>query len=333
MQLPSALPRWQDDKRQAMDLSIWWRRVRPRCAPLGTTEPLPPDALRRRLSAGLGWAAGLAGTSDINRRLVLPELFCSYLQTLGPTVWIGHRIALDFIFRTAQQIAEQVEREDPDDYEPAVVREAGLWIPFADVGDKHTWFLCCDGERPEVGQVADAHDDHPWLNGTRYLSSLQPFASWLLEVEQTSKTTPGGLLVALSSEEYRALDALRDTPDPWQRAIALRDLQYRVTPDDAWSHAAGAPDRVAWLHVAPQPACLAEFVFHRDEELLAALIPAEQLASALGPLPAYELGAWDARRRFSFVADPPARIRQIAGAAQSSGWCLYLGDVVPASDA
>lgn len=289
-----------------MDIAAWWRVVRTRCSPLARGTPLGYDEVVERVTRALAWVAPPS-------RFQLPASFADYLAVLDGTTWYGHHIALDFLLYAPASLADGAE-DDPEAHDdPELARELGPWLAIGAWSDKHQFWLCCDRARPECGRVFDAHDDHPYLNGTRHLANRGTFEQWLGSIAARRGRPPSGLLVGLTAEERVELDPVLD--DPWRLVVAARDLAYVLRPDPAWRHATGAPTRVLAVSHAPPLESLPA-----DDEATIAFVPAADLHHF--DHNTHNLGAWDATGKFGFLAD--AR-EQLAALATAPGGILYVG--------
>ena len=242
--------------------------MRTRCAPMTVVEPIGFSELTDRIAAALAWIAP-------RERLAFPDLFEPYLEQLASTTWFGHRVAMDFMLYAPRAIVSGAEADTPERHEDHdVARSAGLWIAIGAVLDKHEYFLCVDRASAYGGYVVDAHDDHPYLNGTQYLSTIGTFEEWLGIVREMRSRDRGGYLFALTAEERVLLDPVHD--DPYALLVAARDLEYALVPDTAWAHRNGAPDRIQFVR-AP-PAILSDLALvAEDGEPVVAFVPPAQL--------------------------------------------------------
>jgi hypothetical protein len=286
-----------------MDLVAWWRAMRVRCSPLAVRAPITYDAMTARIAAALAWIA----PAD---RLVFPACFAAYLDVLASTTWYGHHVALDFILYAASSIAGSAESDTPQYHEDHdLARAAGLWVAIGSVGDKHVYFLCVDRDRELCGHVVDAHDDHPYLNGTQYLDDLGPFEDWLAGLVEPRRRRSGGHLLALTGEERVMLDLVHD--DPYGLLVAARDLQYTLVPDPAWQHARGAPERA--LYISKLPGMLAGIALVNEGELpVVAFVPPDALDQL--QVEPFAIGGYDDAGKFKYIEDARPRLQALASA-------------------
>lgn len=57
-----------------------------------------------------------------------------------------------------------------------------IWLNIGWWGDKHEYFICCDKNHPNFGEVFDCHDCTPWGNSEAYITdSFSSFADFLQE--------------------------------------------------------------------------------------------------------------------------------------------------------
>src|SRR5687767_10605273 len=108
------------------DAAVWWSAVRPRLVALSAAPPPAAAALESALRLA-------AAPHPVGQ----PDDFRAYLDVVGPTLWIGHRIALDFMVLPAATILAAFGGElttERDEGEPGI-GGAGAWLEFAQRGD------------------------------------------------------------------------------------------------------------------------------------------------------------------------------------------------------
>lgn len=292
--------------------SAWWRAMRPRLTALSTLTPTTPDALEAALRARV---ATLLALDDAAGRVVLPARFRQFLVDVGDTVWLGQRVALDFMLFPAASVMRRFEHgiELFNDDECPGLRGAGVWVEFASRGDKTSWFLCCDPTRSEYGLVGAGDDAHPWLNGADWIAPLTPFDAWCDRIREKRSRPRAPVLVSLEAE--RAAAIARASGDPREALIAVREMLDVLVPDPAWSRTLGATaDALMLRSRAPVERTLraagAEPL--RDDAVMRALtLDAAKLAPGSVPAVAsWEVLAWDdARRELRAVNDSTACLR------------------------
>ena len=312
-----------------MDLALWWRTIRPRCHPAFPDVALSPDELERQLGERI---AALRPSEPIARRIALSAGFKSYLALLGASSWLGQRVRLDFLMRSPAAILAEVEG-NLGSYERDAVLAAGFWLPFASAG-KTTWFFCCDATRPALGSVAEGEDAHPWDQGISSLGEPIALSQWLQEVAQRPvNRTERWVLMALERSEAEELARARASADPWELLVCVRDLECRLTPDPAWKHAVGAPQRVRLLNRdALREVSLPGREIYRDEKTCASLLSFGELET-LGPVPPYAVGAWEPDGQFGRVAAAHEDLRKfVSRARQSCVTLLLTQDLTPVYD-
>ena len=169
-------------------ISRWWQGVRTRLTPLADAEACSADVLESRLRACV---APYIAPDDAAARVVLPAEFREQVELVGATTWLGQRITLDFMLFPAGAIAARFEHalsmwgsSDDGEDEQAGVKDAGVWLEFAQRGDHTVWFLCCDTARPEYGRVLEGDDAHPWLNGVAWLGDAFTLDAWRKRVRE-----------------------------------------------------------------------------------------------------------------------------------------------------
>ncbi|MEZ4359781.1 MAG: hypothetical protein R3B48_06340 [Kofleriaceae bacterium] len=205
--------------------------------------------LHEKCKRAMSWVADLSEPGGFDARFALPERVADYLAVLGDTSWFGHRVMFDLRLWSSYGIAQEVEsqRRSLFDDEKQVC-EAGLWLPLGAWSDKHEWYLCCDLARSQFGTVWDAHDDHPWLNGTSMMTPQGSFVQWLDKLGGRRVHRPGtALAIALTTEELADLKARFRSGPPEHVVWKVRDLEFAHTPDSAWQGREGHPSRLALL--------------------------------------------------------------------------------------
>jgi hypothetical protein len=228
-----------------MQLEAWWREMRPRCCQYGDAMPLAPEVLGP----------------------LAPEVR-AYFALLGERSWFGHRVALDLLLLCPGAIQDLLSG---DDYAAA----ARGWLPFACQGDRTGWYLS-----PASGCVARTYDDSPWYAGPCQ-HDVRSFAQWRAQVAALRLYDRGtATLIALIEEERVALAAALADPDPRAVLIFARDLQYRVTPDDAWSFRPGAPERMARVDGWSPPPITRPVELFREDDTAVTLLAAKDLVNS-----------------------------------------------------
>jgi hypothetical protein len=217
----------------------WWRAIRPLLMPLSAREPMSFEELGRAVAAKLPYGLGAP------ERFGLPPALEPYLAQLGAQTWMSQRIAMDLILVPASAIATSLDYARRLHEDEALIREVGPWLELGTIRDRNALFLCCDRTRADFGEVFEGEDDHPWLNGDQFLVPQGPITTWQASlIRPNQRWDRGSMLIALLPEETAALARVRESDDPWQVLVAVRDLEMALRPDRAWAHATGAPDRV-----------------------------------------------------------------------------------------
>lgn len=305
--------------------SDWWRAMRPRLTALATTDPMTPDALEAALRDRV---ATLLALHDAAGRVVLPARFRHLLGDVGATVWLGQRVALDFMLVPAAGVMGRFEHaiELFNDDECPGLRGAGVWVEFASRGDKTAWFLCCDPTRPEFGLVGAGDDAHPWLNGADWIAPLTTLDAWCEGIRDRRSRPRAPVLVALDADRAAAL--ARAAGDPREALITVREVLAVLVPDSAWSHTLGATlDTLVVQSREPFEATLraAGAAPLRDDAVMRALtLDAAKLAPGRVPAVApWEVLAWDdARRALRAVNDSAGCLRAFCERAAREGRTL-----------
>ena len=126
-------------------IAAWWRRARPLLHPIGGGERLDPGELSRRLAAAM--------PLDLGRSFALPDEFARYLETIEPSSWLSQRIDRDFqLWPAATILRVTIHQVGVFDDDPALIRRAGAWIPFAQRGDR-----ALRSHRPCAGASTSVH--------------------------------------------------------------------------------------------------------------------------------------------------------------------------------
>lgn len=160
---PRSSPRWPLIR--YIDRSMGfpaWDKIAAHFTPYGTRPPMRIADLTARLG---DFFAGYFG-DEARRRLALPTGYAAFLraietsqisQTVGG--WDFCLYGPNAVLANTRYSFELFGRDEDAHL------DVGLWIEIGSFNDKHTFFLCCDRDRPEFRQIIDGHDAHPWLNG------------------------------------------------------------------------------------------------------------------------------------------------------------------------
>lgn len=142
-----------------------WNNLSPELEPVGPS--LNPSALTQ------AWAdchaqlastfAQYMGQKQAEARFSVPRDYVLFMTTIGGG-WVWP-LSLVYTLNRAESVA-RVTQTMCELFADERQEGSGLWLTIGHWSDKHDHLLCCDRTDARFGHVVDAHDDHPWLDGT-----------------------------------------------------------------------------------------------------------------------------------------------------------------------